>query len=167
MLSPVTRLFPAALLAVAAAGCGDKIGDACSISSECSSQGDRLCDVTSPGGYCTIVGCDFDTCPDDSVCIRFFGVTNTGRPCDPQTEDRETDDCSPDELCSLAETCVPRTAETRFCMATCGDNGDCRDRYECRTLELMQLHGGEPVPAPGEAVGDDPQPFCAAAPVEG
>lgn len=148
------------------AACGNKIGDSCSISSECSSQGDRLCDTTSPDGYCTIVGCDYDTCPSDSVCIRFFGVANTGRPCDPQTEDIETDDCSPDELCSLSETCVPRTSETRFCMATCGSDGDCRDKYECRTLELMQMHGGEPVPPPGEAVSSDPQPFCAAAPAQ-
>ena len=152
--------------AVALAGCGDKIGDACQVSSECSSQGDRLCDTTSPDGYCTIVGCDFDTCPEESVCVRFFGVANSNRPCDPQSEDVSTDDCTPDELCSLSETCVPRTAETRFCMLRCESQDDCRDKYECRTLELMREHGGEPVPEPGEAVSPDPQPFCAAAPAE-
>lgn len=146
------------------AGCGDKIGDPCQVSGECSSQGDRLCDTTSPDGYCTVVGCDFGTCPEEAVCVRFFGVANSDRPCDPQTEDLSTDDCTPDELCSLSETCVPRTAEQRFCMLKCGGSGDCRDKYECRTLELMREHGGEPVPPPGEAVSLDPQPFCAAAP---
>lgn len=143
--------------------CGDKIGDACQVSSECSSQGDRLCDTTSPDGYCTVVGCDFGTCPDEAVCVRFFGVANSNRPCDPQTEDRSTDDCTPDELCSLSNTCVPRTAEQRFCMLKCESGGDCREKYECRNLELMREHGGEPVPPPGEAVSEDPQPFCATA----
>jgi hypothetical protein len=144
--------------------CGDKIGDACQVSSECSSQGDRLCDTTSPDGYCTVVGCDFDTCPEEAVCVRFFGVANSDRPCDPQTEDSSTDDCTPDEVCSLSDTCVPRTAEVRFCMLKCGGDGDCRDKYECRDIERMRIHGGEPVPEPGQAVGTDPQAFCAAAP---
>ena len=155
------------LLALALSGCGDEIGDACQISSDCSQAGDRICDSSSqsPEGYCTIPGCDVGTCPEGSVCIRFFGgVTNTTAPCDPRTEDRTTDDCPPDDLCTLAGTCVPRTAETRFCMKTCDDGGDCRDKYECRDEALMREHGGEPVPEPGEALGDDLQAFCAAAP---
>lgn len=166
----LTRSFQlSALVATAlmAAACGDQIGDACSVSGECSSQGDRLCDVTSPDGYCTVAGCDFDTCPEEAVCVRFFGVANSDRPCDPRAEDRGTDDCTPDELCSLAESCVPRTAETRFCMKKCGGSGDCRDKYECRNEALMRAHGGEPVPPPGEALGDDIQSFCATAPAGG
>jgi hypothetical protein len=153
------------LVLIATAACGDEIGDECSLSTDCSTQGDRICDVSSPGGYCTIAGCDWDTCPENSVCVRFFSVGDSNRVCDPRAEDvGGSNDCTADELCTLSGTCVPRTAETRFCMRTCGSNGDCRADYECRDERLMQEHGGEPVPPPGEAVSDDPQPFCASAP---
>jgi hypothetical protein len=163
-MSPL-RAILAVLPLMATAACGDEIGDSCSLSSDCSTQGDRICDITSPGGYCTILGCDWDTCPDESVCVRFFSVADSNRQCDPRQEDHGgRDDCTADELCTLSGTCVPRTAEVRYCMKKCGSNGDCRDTYECRDENLMQDHGGEPVPPPGEAVADDPQPFCASAP---
>jgi hypothetical protein len=34
--------------------------------------GDRLCDIASPGGYCTVANCDQDSCPDDAVCVEYF-----------------------------------------------------------------------------------------------
>lgn len=52
-------------------GCSPEIGDDCSTSLDCSANGDRICDVTSPGGYCTIQGCEADTCPEGSVCVEF------------------------------------------------------------------------------------------------
>ena len=154
-------------LVLATAACGDEIGDGCSISSECSSQGDRFCDTTQPGGYCTVIGCEHDTCPDEAVCVRFFPRGNDSIECDPQQEDTsEADDnCTIDEICTLAGYCAPRSAEIRFCMKTCDDDDDCRDEYECRDKELMQEHGGEPVPPIGEHVDDDPTPFCATAPI--
>lgn len=157
----------ALLLGVVGAGCGDEIGDECSISADCSAQGNRICDISSPGGYCTIIGCDYNTCPEESVCVRFFSVTDSNRMCDPRDEDIGTDDCTADEICTLTGTCVPRNAELRYCMRTCGGNGDCRDGYECRDEELMRENGGEPVPPPGEALGDDLTSFCASAPFEG
>jgi hypothetical protein len=160
------RSTAALLVLLASAACGDEIGDECSLSSDCSTQGDRICDITSPGGYCTVLGCDVDTCPEESVCVRFYSVADSNRQCDPRAEDvvAGNNQCTADELCTLSGTCVPRTAEVRFCMRKCGSNGDCRDNYECRDEALMRDHGGEPVPRPGEAVSDDPQPFCAAAP---
>jgi hypothetical protein len=155
------RATLAILCLLATAACGDEIGDECALSSDCSTQGDRICDITSPGGYCTVLGCDFDNCPEESVCVRFFSVADSNRTCDPR---EQITGCTADELCTLSGTCVPRTAEVRFCMRKCGSNGDCRDNYECRDEALMREHGGEPVPPPGEAVSDDPQPFCAAAP---
>jgi hypothetical protein len=150
----------------AAAGCGDEIGDGCSLSSECSTRGDRFCDTTQPGGYCTVIGCDHDTCPEEAVCVRFFpaGPLPADLPCDHLDEDTigGTDDCTVDEICTLADYCAPRSAEIRFCMKKCGDDGDCRGDYECRTKELMIAHGGEPVPPSGETVADEPQKFCAA-----
>jgi hypothetical protein len=162
---PVRSLLLACALSLAAA-CSSEIGDECSLSSDCSPQGDRFCDISSPGGYCTVIGCDFDSCPDEAVCVRFFSVSDSDRTCDPFSEDQAsgTDDCTADELCTLSETCVPRTAEIRFCMKKCDYNSDCRDNYECRTEERMREHGGEPVPPPGEPLGNDLQPFCAVAP---
>jgi hypothetical protein len=173
---PHFRAIAAAVpLLVAGSACADQIGDECVVATDCSSAGDRFCDTTqgSPGGYCTIMGCDFDTCPDEAVCVRFFSVAATNRTCDPGSNRNMngqydcTEDglhcCTADELCTLGETCVPRTAEIRFCMRKCGNDGDCRDGYECRTEELMMRHGGEPVPPP-EPVSGPLQPFCAAAP---
>ncbi len=167
MRPPVYRI----LLIVAtlcSAACGSEIGDSCLISADCSTEGDRICDLSQPDGYCTVVGCDYDTCPEGSVCVRFFVGEFTNETCDAATEDEPssagTDDCSLDELCTLRGQCVPRSAEARYCMATCGSSGDCRDAYECRDENLMREHGGEPVLAPDQSIEDgDLQPFCAAA----
>jgi hypothetical protein len=147
-------------------GCGKEIGDQCIISADCSPNGDRQCDQSSREGYCTIVGCDFNTCPDEAVCVRFFTGSFTNKPCDPAAEDNGEDRCSFDELCSLVGSCVPRSSEVRFCMRKCDSVDDCRDNYECRDLELMKAHGGEPVLAPGSPDAGDPPKFCASAPAE-
>jgi len=167
-------LWAAALLG----GCGKEIGDACTLSTDCSPNGDRLCacwncsgtDPTSDSanGYCTVQGCDFGTCPSEAVCVRFFtgGFTNPpGKMCGPDVPADQQVTCSPDELCSLAGLCVPSSSEIRYCMRTCDSDGDCRDNYECRDLTRMMAHGGEPVPAANTAL--DPshvQKFCAAKP---
>jgi hypothetical protein len=162
-MRPAMRL---ALLVVvfAAAGCGKEIGDACIVSSDCSTDGTRACDASQREGYCTIQGCDYSTCPQEAACIRFFMGSFSNRPCDPTTENISTDDCSLDELCSLEGQCVPRSAEVRYCMRTCDTSADCRDGYECRTIALMKAHGGEPVLAPGNVVDASSPKFCAEAP---
>jgi hypothetical protein len=149
------------LIAILAAGCGTQIGDSCIVSSDCALDGTRTCDISLLSGYCTILGCDYDTCPGEAACIRFFDGGFTNRPCNFATENITTDDCSVDELCSLENLCVPRSAEQRFCMKKCNSNSDCRDGYECRDLELMEAHGGEPVLAPGSVVDESTAPkFC-------
>lgn len=60
-----------ALVASVGAGCSPQIGDSCTISTDCSTRGDRLCDTSMPGGYCTIFGCEANQCPNDSVCLEF------------------------------------------------------------------------------------------------
>lgn len=149
------------IVLVIVGACGYEIGDACVFSSDCSTSGDRLCDPdpSSPGGYCTIQGCDYSTCPDEAVCVRFFSGSFS-KPCM-----TSPDECSLDELCSLDKHCVARSSEVRYCMRTCDSDGDCRDGYECRDLADMIEHGGEPVPAPGVVVDADPTKFCAAAPL--
>lgn len=145
------------VLAVLAVGCGKEIGDACIVSSDCDPNGQRECDTSTKEGYCTIQGCDFDTCPSEAACIRFFTGNFSNLTC--QTKD----DCSLDELCALVGNCVPRSSEVRYCMKTCSSSSDCRSGYECRDLALMLEHGGEPVLAPGVPVDSHAPKFCAAA----
>lgn len=146
-----------AVLAVAAGACGHKIGDACSISADCAQDGSRVCDTFSlPGGSCTIEGCDFGTCPDEAVCIRFFPALENAATCSKQ------EDCAVDEVCTLGGQCAPRSIEVRFCMLECSGNDDCRDGYECRDRDLMKSHGGEPVPDPTADTAEPPLTrFCA------
>ncbi|HJL17849.1 MAG TPA: hypothetical protein RMH99_19445 [Sandaracinaceae bacterium LLY-WYZ-13_1] len=65
------RLGVLAILATSAAGCAPSIGDSCNGSLDCSVNGDRTCDRGRPNGACTVYGCEPDTCPDDSVCVRW------------------------------------------------------------------------------------------------
>lgn len=61
-----------------ASACQPRIGDSCSGSRDCSATGERQCDITQPGGYCTVVGCDADTCPDGAICVEWrFNPTRT------------------------------------------------------------------------------------------
>ena len=162
--------------------CGKEIGDACQFSSDCASDGTRICDlpVQSPGGYCTIQGCDYSTCPDEAVCVRFFPGGGTGAACNPKNPASVETACTLDELCSLAGaptmmvddahpldsqgSCVARSSEVRYCMKQCDSKDDCRDGYECRDLAMMKTHGGEPVLAPGKTVDLRAPKFCAIAP---
>ncbi|HSD87205.1 MAG TPA: hypothetical protein VLB44_06805 [Kofleriaceae bacterium] len=142
------------------AGCGNEIGDACISSSDCSPNGDRVCDVSSREGYCTIQGCDESSCPDEATCIRFFTGSFANKACDPTVEESG---CSLDELCSLNGRCVPRSAEVRYCMKTCSSDDDCRSGYECRDVEKMKEHGGEPVLPSGKSI-EQAAKFCASRP---
>ncbi|MEP7052596.1 MAG: hypothetical protein ABJB12_19670 [Pseudomonadota bacterium] len=99
------------LLAALAVGCTPKIGDDCTTSTDCSATGDRLCDVTEPGGYCTVFNCEPGSCPEDSACIN-FGTQ-----------------LSPVNQCSLSQGNSPY--QRSFCMATCSNDGDCRGGYAC------------------------------------
>jgi uncharacterized membrane protein YgcG len=94
-----------------ALGCTPKIGDDCSVSTNCSSTGDRLCDVTQPGGYCTTFNCEPGSCPEDSVCVNFG------------TQLSPIAGCAP----SQANSPYKRS----FCMADCGSDSDCRSGYRC------------------------------------
>jgi uncharacterized membrane protein YgcG len=112
--------LPRALRAVAlavplfvAAGCTPKIGDKCTVSTDCSQLGDRLCDTTQPDGYCTVFNCEPDTCPTDGhgVCVAFF----------PQL----------DPTCGGASASQWPRFERTFCVRGCDDDTDCRASYVC------------------------------------
>src|SRR5688572_18303053 len=55
----------------AAGACAPRLGDGCSASNDCSVNGDRYCDRSQPGGYCTIVDCAPGSCGDEGWCVRF------------------------------------------------------------------------------------------------
>jgi hypothetical protein len=146
------------LALVFVAACGKEIGDACIVSSDCSPNGDRQCDISQIEGYCTVQGCDWSTCPEEAACIRFFTGQFENKDC------ASNDDCSLDELCNLNSKCVPRSSEVRYCMRTCESSGDCRDGYECRDIALMRAHGGEPVLEPPARPDENSPKFCAVQP---
>ncbi len=106
------RFFLLLALAAVVGGCKAEIGDDCSVSTDCSNAGDRLCDTTQPGGYCTIFNCEPGTCPEEAICISFKNSPSSVCP-DPQSGDR-----------------LRRT----FCMRSCGGNDDCRSGYKCTDL---------------------------------
>ncbi|HMR78024.1 MAG TPA: hypothetical protein PKD61_23100, partial [Polyangiaceae bacterium] len=65
------RLWLVLALVCGLYGCKPEIGDECSVSTDCSNAGERLCDTTLPGGYCTIFNCEPGTCPDEAGCVAF------------------------------------------------------------------------------------------------
>jgi hypothetical protein len=135
-----------------ASGCGRNIGDECRTSADCDPNGTRACDLSQPGGYCTVVGCDESSCPEDSACLRYFPeqYISDVPDCDPKCEDVCTvtrtkmvgtemvevteipNDCSVDEVCLDTRKCARRSFEQRSCAKTCSGNDDCRGGYECR-----------------------------------
>jgi hypothetical protein len=104
-------LLSGGVLVLALTGCQPHIGDQCVLSTDCSVSGDRQCDISQPGGYCTQFSCTTNSCPDNASCV-VFEPTVPG--------------CPYDDYSSPA-----RTAES-LCMKTCQGDGDCRGGYVCR-----------------------------------
>lgn len=100
-------------LAALVFGCTPKIGNKCTLSTDCSQLGDRLCDTSQPDGYCTIFNCEPDGCPE-SICVAF----------DPNL----------DPACKSADDGRWPRFERTFCMKACSADDDCRDGYECIDL---------------------------------
>ena len=67
----LARILVLVALAATTAACGSKIGDSCTAAADCATEGGRQCDTASPGGYCTIAGCDLGTCPEEATCVQF------------------------------------------------------------------------------------------------
>jgi hypothetical protein len=109
----MTELSPrwAFAIAILMLGCQPDIGDACTTNAQCSLTGDRLCDPTSPGGYCTQFNCLPGKCPDEAACVGFYS--------------------------KLSNACTAALPEQRFersfCMKKCESDDDCRtdDGYKC------------------------------------
>jgi len=111
------RLSGALALGWLLMGCLPKVGDHCTTSLDCSQTGQRICDVSQPGGYCTVFNCEPDTCPDSSACVAF---NNNLDPACAGHDDGEW----------------PRFERT-FCVKPCSADSDCRtdQGYVCVTPE--------------------------------
>jgi hypothetical protein len=131
--APRLLLAAAVCAAVAAgAGCSRQIGDACTVPADCQPNGSRPCDLSQPGGYCTILGCDETTCPEEATCVRQFPAKYLTKSCDPT----QPSTCDADEICLDSGVCARRETERRFCALVCSSNDDCRSGYECRRTGL-------------------------------
>lgn len=71
MRQSTTKFVISSFLMLGTLACAPQLGDSCSASTDCSVNGDRFCDLSQPGGYCTIANCEPDSCGDQGVCIRF------------------------------------------------------------------------------------------------
>jgi hypothetical protein len=96
----------------ALAGCRPEIGDRCRVSTDCSTQNDRVCDVSQPDGYCTQLNCQGNACPNEAACVLF----NSAIP-----------GCGFDDRSGPFGSRIARS----YCSAKCDSNGDCRDGYVC------------------------------------
>jgi hypothetical protein len=101
-----------AIAACALVGCTPAIGDRCTLSTDCSVQGNRLCDTTQPGGYCTALQCTADKCPDNATCVE-LGASVPG--------------------CRYDDYSAPSRVASARCLKTCSSDSDCRqtDGYVC------------------------------------
>ena len=151
-------LLVAASIALLVSACGHDIGDSCMTAADCDPNGTRTCDLSQPGGYCTMAGCDEKSCPSGSVCIRYFpeNLLDKTKTCNVECEDvgvddagvseagagdgsadagvcphGPTNDCAADELCLNSGVCAKRSFESHSCAYTCGGNSDCRGGYDC------------------------------------
>ena len=119
---PGLALLAAALLGAAAAGCTPKIGSKCTLSTDCSVTGDRVCDTSQPNGYCTVLNCSNNSCPDHAVCVLFQA---------------NVPGCAYDDYQS------PSRTGRSFCMEHCNENSDCRqsEGYTCTDPAGSPWHG--------------------------
>jgi hypothetical protein len=124
--------------ALALFACQPEVGDACSNASDCSVQGERTCDTTLPGGYCTLFGCSADSCPDEAACIGY------------------------QSLVSIAPECANLQMRPRLqrsaCMLSCKRDGDCRSGYFCVDMAQPNPWGARLIDRSGSAKVCSPEP---------
>ena len=118
-----------ALAALLGGGCAPEIGDSCETSVDCSVNGDRICDIAAPGGYCTVANCEDGTCPDESLCVEFrfsrerLASSWCMAPCDEDADCRagylcaRADEIEGDDMMPIARVLDESRASTRFCVA--------------------------------------------------
>jgi hypothetical protein len=100
-------------------GCTPSVGDRCTLSTDCSIQGSRICDTSQPNGYCTVLSCTANSCPDNAACVE-FGASLPG--------------------CPYSDYSAPSRTGRAMCMKKCGSSSDCRqsEGYACIPIDSKQ-----------------------------
>jgi hypothetical protein len=99
-----------ALLGLLASGCSPGVGSGCTLSTDCGTTGNLVCDTSEFEGYCTVQDCVPNECPNNAACVM-FNPTIPG--------------------CGYDDYLQGSPVDQQFCMATCGSNSDCRNGYIC------------------------------------
>jgi hypothetical protein len=111
----LSALAPLALAALASLllGCAPKIGDHCTLNTDCGSSGSLVCDTSLPNGYCTQFNCTPDVCQNSAACVAL----ETAPP-----------------GCPYDDYHAPSRTTRTFCLAQCHHDSDCRqsDSYSCQ-----------------------------------
>ena len=121
------------VLASVANACSKHIGDQCAQNIECSLNADRTCDTTQPNGYCTVVDCDPNQCPDNALCVEFdsntprlarrYCVESCANPNDPQH--RGDGNCGSGDVCLPVVPTCPADAGPPPCVSESGMYATC------------------------------------------
>ena len=150
---PATWLLSVSICLLGTA-CQPEIGDSCRTSTDCSLNGERICDLSvrvdgdgnrTPNGRgeCTIEGCGRGTCPSEARCVKVYSSAFLSVSCDPEREDMATvdemgqtlpplDECQPNEVCLPEGLCADEITARTSCRRRCDSGGDCRDGYFCQ-----------------------------------
>ena len=148
-LPAMTRLLAAASLCALFLACQAEVGDSCNDNVDCSPDGDRICDLSQPGGYCTIPDCEPDSCPGEAVCVRFWDGAHTRAWC--MRECNSDGDCRSKYYCAAGFSEVAEIIDEKlrkdkgFCIESPQepyDGGTDGDEEEGEILE----QDGEPQP---------------------
>ncbi len=101
----MNRSCTAFVLTLALAACTAKVGDDCASNTDCGRT--LVCDLAQPEGYCTLLGCRTNECPDEGVCVHFADGTAA---CMFR--------CKDDSDCRDGYTCVSNFGDAPFCNGT-------------------------------------------------
>ncbi|MCK6569871.1 hypothetical protein L6V77_02050 [Myxococcota bacterium] len=90
------RLVAALALLGTSGACSTEIGDGCTSDAECGEG--RVCDRASRAGYCTVSPCGPNSCPENSICVRFENdVTYCMGVCESHEDCRKGYTCTDDD----------------------------------------------------------------------
>ena len=113
-------------------GCLPKIGDDCQTDADCSQVGDRVCDTSQYGGYCTQFNCTPESCPvGEGICVAFGNTPSLVHGC--------------------ADEGRPSPYARSFCMKPCEEDKDCRGNYLCIDLAGQDPWGADVIQKPPSA----------------
>jgi len=138
----------ALLCAQGLAACKSKVGDGCKSNTDCSPDGDRICDPSQPGGYCTIPDCQPDTCPEGATCVQFWDGAHARTWCMKR--------CSGNGGCRGGYYCAAGTSEVALIVdSDPGESGFCIEKPPGETQDAgEEEQQEEPAPESLDETGD-------------